>query len=141
MINRRTTLLAMIGASVSCVAVGRSPDTEQTAPGAAAGPVGAAPAGAAPDRTMQDDLAKMGSHEYSDEGIPVFLACVNVVAEQAGMPVAPPTELSRHVAADLRRYGDAWHHMHPDAPDTDVSKVIEVLAGRDFAHDGKGGAA
>jgi hypothetical protein len=31
--------------------------------------------------------------------------------------------------------------MHPDAPDTDVSKVIEVLAVRDFAAGGKAGAA
>jgi hypothetical protein len=93
------------------------------------------------DAAMREDLARMGSHEYSDEGIPVFLACVDLAAEQAGKPPVPVPDFSRRFAADLRRYGDAWLQLHPDAPATDVSKVIEVLAERDFARDGKGGAA
>jgi hypothetical protein len=136
MVNRRKTILALAGAGV-CTLVGRAVQAKQS-PGASPN---AGPVPADPDRALKDDLATMGSHEYSDEGIPVFLACVNLVAEKAGQPVAETTKFSKQVAADLRRYGDAWLHMHPDAPDTDVSKVIEVLAVRDFAYGGKAGAA
>jgi hypothetical protein len=133
MVNRRTTLLAMVGAGLTASAVARALETEPNA---------AAPATpAAPDRALQEDLAKLGSHEYSDEGIAVFLACVDLVAEQAGSPASPAPEFSKHVAADLRRYGDAWLRMHPDAPDTDAGKIIEVLADRDFKTGTKGGGA
>lgn len=134
MVNRRTTLLAMVAAGLSCTAVARALNAD---PRAAAAPD---PNGPQVDQALKDDLATLGSHEYSDEGIPVFLACVDLVAEQAGKPVPAPTDLSRHMAHELRRYGDAWQRMHPDAPDTDASKVIEVLAVRDFAGGGKAGA-
>lgn len=137
MVNRRTTVLAMIGTGLSCVTMGRVLGAERTPPNRPASPE---PPATAADRELKDDLAKMGAHEYSDEGIPVFLACVDLAAQHAGKPPAPPTEFSALVAANLRRYGDAWRRMHPDAPDTDVSKVIEVLAARDFAHGGIGGA-
>ena len=136
MVDRRTTLLAMVGAGLSCTAMGRMLEQGPTDASNSA-----APAPQAEDRALTADLATLGSHEYSDEGIAVFLACVDLIAEQAGTPVPPATDFSKHVARDLRRYGDAWRHMHPDAPDTDASKVIEVLAARDFANGGKGGAA
>jgi hypothetical protein len=136
MVDRRTTLLTLLGAGFAYAAISRVLEAEAPAPAAAA-PQSAAPT---QDPVLQQDLATLGSHEYSDEGIPVLLACVNLIAEQKGEAVPPPTEFSRHFAAELRRYGDAWQHMHPDAPDTDVSKVIEVLAVRDFAHGAKGGA-
>ena len=99
-----------------------------------------APRPATNDAALQDDLARMGSHEYSDEGIPVLLACIDLIAEKAGKPPVAPPAFSRQFAADLRRYSDAWLRLHPDAPVDDVSKVIEVLAERDFAHGGSGGA-
>lgn len=139
MVNRRTTLLAMAaacGTGLSRAAFGRFADAGLPAPGPALGDASNTVAG---DTELRDDLARLGSHEYSDEGIPVFLACVDLVAEQAGKLRLPPTALSKHMASDLRRYGDAWQRLHPDAPDTDVSKVIEVLAERDFAQGGKGG--
>lgn len=131
MINRRTTLLALMGAGLSHAALGRAPGTDTVMPPL---PV----AGTAADRALQEDLARMGAHEYSDEGIPMFLACVDVVAEKAGRAGAPPAALSQSVAADIRRYGDAWLKQHPEAPATDISKVLEVLAERDFAHGGTG---
>lgn len=146
--NRRTTLMAMVGGGLSFTALGRvlgaEPSPPGAAPPAAAPPATATPAGtpaSAADRALAEDLARMGAHEYSDEGIPVFLACVDLVALLSGQPVAPPTQLSRHVAAELRRYSDAWRGLHPEAPDTDISKIIEVLAARDFAAGGQGGAS
>lgn len=70
----------------------------------------------------------MGSRAYSDEGIAVFLACETV----SGGAAPGPTELSRVVAAQFRANAAAWQRIYPDAPDTDVSKVIEVIAERDF---------
>jgi hypothetical protein len=133
MVNRRTTLLglaAAAGAGLSRAAFGTPQDGKPAGPRPPQTP---APAG---DTALRDDLARMGSHEYSDEGIPVFLACVDLVAEKAGKPAVPAPPLGRHLASELRRYGDAWHRLHPDAPDTDVSKVLEVLAERDFAQGG-----
>ena len=145
MVDRRTLLLAMAacGAGLSREAPGRvqgavQPDAGPARPAADAPP---ADAPAAADAELREDLARMGSHEYSDEGIPVFLACVDVVAERAHRPQVSPAALSARLAADLRRYGEAWERLHPDAPDTDISKVIEVLAERDFARGGKGGAS
>lgn len=138
MVNRRTTLLAMLGAGIARATAG--PLLAQNGSAPARAPADAHPAAnaGAGDQAMQADLARLGSHEYSDEGIPVFLACVNLVAEKTGQPTAPATDLSKRVAADLRRYGDAWHTLHPDAPDSDASKVIEVLAERDFGRSHSG---
>ena len=140
MANRRTTLLAM--AAACCAGLSRAAFGRFLGSGEAPG---RAPAAATPatdgDAAMREDLARMGSHEYSDEGIPVFLACVDLAAEQAGKLPVPAPAFSQHFASDLRRYGDAWLRLHPDAPATDVSKVIEVLAERDFARGGKGGAS
>ena len=135
MLDRRTTLLALMGAGLSRAALARALET-----GSAAATPGAPPAsaGSDADRELKEDLARLGAHEYSDEGIPVFLACVDLVAETSGHVTAQPSSLSKSVGSHIRRYGDAWQAMHPDAPDTDVSKVIEVLAERDFARGGNG---
>lgn len=129
MINRRTTLLGLAGAGLACVVRGVTAG-ETAVTSAAPAPVASA------EDAIREDLARMGSHEYSDEGIPVFLACVDLTASRADRPAPARSELGRRIAADLRRYGDAWLHLHPDAPVTDVSKVIEVLAERDFARGG-----
>ena len=136
MINRRTTLLAIAaacGTGLSHVALGRFADTGPTVPAADA-------ANAAGEADLRADLARVGLHEYSEEGIPVFLACVDLVLEQAGKIGASPTPFSAQIASDLRRYGDAWQRQHPDAPETDAAKVIEMLAERDFVRGAKGGA-
>lgn len=137
MINRRTTLLAMAaacGTGLSHAALGRFADTGPTVPAADA-------PNAAGEADLRDGLARVGSHEYSEEGIPVFLACVDLVVEQAGKTGASPTPFSAQIASDLRRYGDAWQRLHPDAPETDAAKVIEMLAERDFVRGAKGGAS
>ena len=136
MINRRTTLIAIAaacGTVLSHAALGRFSDTGPTVPGADA----PKPAGEA---ELRDNLARVGSHEYSEEGVPVFLACVDLVAEQAGKTGPSPTPFSARIVSDLRRYGDAWQRLHPDAPETDAAKVIEMLAERDFVLGAKGGA-
>ena len=138
MLDRRTTLLALIGAGFSRAALARALGAGPAAAPSSTPGTDPAPAAEDADRELKEDLARLGAHEYSDEGIPVFLACVDLVAESRGGLSAQPSSLSRSVGSNIRRYGDAWQAMHPDAPDTDVSKVIEVLAERDFAHGGLG---
>ena len=138
MINRRTTLLAIAaacGTGLSHAALGRFADASPTMPAAG-------PPKPASEADLRGDLARMGSpHEYSEEGVPVFLACVDLVAEQAGKTGASPTPFSAQIASDLRRYGDAWQRLHPDAPESDAAKLINILAGRDFGRSAQGGAS
>jgi hypothetical protein len=131
MTNRRKTLTGMLTAGVALLC------GVTVAKRARAKPVedmlaGAGPAGAASDSSIEaalrQDLERMGSRAYSDEGIAVFLACETV----SGQAAPGPTELSATVAAQFRANAAAWQRIYPDAPDTDVSKVIEVIAERDF---------
>jgi hypothetical protein len=137
-INRRTTLLtlaAACGTALSLAACGRSAESDSTAPAA-----GAAKAGG--DDDLRDNVARMGTpREDSEVGVPVFLACEDLVAEQAGKPGAPPNPFSAQIAADLRRFGDEWLRLHPDAKEEDVARLIQILADRDFVRGAKGGAA
>jgi hypothetical protein len=128
-------MAAACGTALSHAAVGRFAESGPTTPAAGA-------AKAAGEADLRDDLARMGSpREYSEEGVPVFLACVDLVAEQAGKSGAPATPFSAQIAANLRRYGDAWQRLHPDAPEGDVARLIQILAERDFVHGVQGGAA
>lgn len=135
--NRRTTLMrlaAACGTAWSYAAMSGCAKSEPATPAV----VDAKPAG---DADLRDDLARMGApREDSETGVPVIIACVDVVARQTGKPGAPATAFSAQFAADLRRYGDAWHRLHPDAKEGDVARLIQILAERDF-RGVKGGAA
>lgn len=140
-INRRKTLMAMAGlwgAGLSVPSVGGPAPPAQGHPATLAGPVPGTPAGDPVEQALREDLARLGSRAYSDEGIPVFLACENMVAGKTGRPAARPSALSQAVASDLRKNGEAWLRLFPEAPTTDVSKVIEILAERDFSRGGRG---
>ena len=125
-IYRRKMLVAMLGvwgAGASFLSFGRPSPPNQ--PHSVADPV---------EKSLREDLARLGSRAYSDEGIPVFLACEDRVAATMQRPPAQPSALSQTVASDLRTHGEAWLRIFPEAPATDVSKVIEILAERDFNH-------
>ena len=74
---------------------------------------------------------------YSEEGVPVFLACENLltVATSQSRPVTL-TPFNAAVASDFRQRAEAWQRSHPDATADDVAKLIEALAERDFAAGG-----
>ena len=83
------------------------------------------------------DLARLGAHTYSEEGIPMFLACENLSANHKLLaPVAPPSSLNKKVASAFQRYVNEWQHLHPEAPASDVAKIVEVLADQDFSKGG-----
>ncbi len=86
---------------------------------------------------MNADLARLGQHVYSDEGIPMFLACQDLGASKATALSASSADLNRKVASAFHRYAAEWHRLHPDAPASEVAKIVEILADRDFQEGGR----
>ena len=87
------------------------------------------------DDRLRQDLASPTA--YSEEGVPVFLACEDLVADKATHKSAVTLSAFNAVlASELRKNAESWKRIHPDAPEGDVAKVIEVLAHRDFDHGG-----
>lgn len=133
MMTRRKTVLTMvgaIGAGVAGPALARLVRIDQEPSGASAGD--------SVEQSLRQDLARLGSREYSEEGVPVFLACEDLVAARTRRHAPPAPAWSQTVASDLRINGEAWLRIFPNAPDTDISKLIELLADRDFGHGSRG---
>jgi hypothetical protein len=82
------------------------------------------------DADLAADLDRLSGRQYSEEGIPMFLACENLAPNGKS---DEPTALKQDLAVAFRQEVDDWQRIHPDAPVTDVAKIVEVLADRDFA--------
>ena len=144
MINRRGALAAMAAATFGAVPASAAvakliqSDLAQTQAAASGNPPRDAVPNTVEDRLRQD-IARLAPRAYSEEGVPVLLACEDLVSDKAlrGQTVSV-TPFNTSVASDFRKTAEAWERIHPDALDTDISKVVEVLAERDFAN---GGAA
>ena len=141
MMNRRGALAAMAAATYGAVssndALARLLRRTQGLQGAIAGAVPKDDPKPAVDARLREDLARLAPREYSEEGIPVFLACEDLVVRTTPRSAAAIAPLNAALVADFRKNVEAWQRLHPDAPSTDVAKVIEVLADRDFARGGK----
>ena len=90
------------------------------------------------DDTLREDIARLAPRVYSEEGIPVFLACENLVpnkgAEKSAKLALSPTNTA--LASAVHRNADAWQRIRPEAQGKDVAQLIEVLADRDFTRGG-----
>ena len=141
MINRRGALAAMAGATYGALssnaAIASLFRSTQGLPGTVAGTLGKDGPKTTVDARLHEDLARLASREYSDEGVPVFLACEDLVVRAVPRSPAAITTFNAALVADFRKTVEGWLQIHPDAPNTDVAKVIEVLADRDFAAGGK----
>lgn len=93
------------------------------------------PLDASIDNRLRDDLARLAPRVYSEEGIPVFLACVNLVpARGSRLPSRPAlSPLSGALASSLQRNAEAYQRIRPGAVAKDIAPLIEVLADRDFS--------
>jgi hypothetical protein len=138
MMNRRDALLA-ISASVLGGIRPLQPAWVQLFQSAVIGGQAAQPPATsvqdAVDDRLRKDIARLGPREYSEEGIPVFLACENLAASKNAS--VKLTAFNAALAAEFRKNAAAWQRIKPDAPDADVAKLIEVLAERDFSNGGK----
>ncbi|GEM_PF-1370951 len=90
------------------------------------------------DSRLREDLARLAPRAYSEEGIPVFLVCENLVPAKTSQPTAKVTltALNTALASAFHRNAEAFQRIHPDAKAKDVAPLIEVLADRDFANGG-----
>ncbi|MDP9066269.1 MAG: hypothetical protein M3O06_10440 [Pseudomonadota bacterium] len=138
MITRRGTLVAMAGATLSAVssngALARLIPSDRTpTPGAAPAEAGRE----ALDERLRRDLARLAPRAYSEEGVPVFLACEDLAANpHPPRPIGSLPSFNSRFAVDFRENAAAWQRIHPDAAEGDVAKLIEVLADRDFSDGG-----
>lgn len=103
----------------------------------------ATPAASAGTKAFDEHLAlemkRLDKRVYSEEGIPMLLACENLVPNAAtGMPVVlPTTEFNKVFSSAFRQYAEAWQRLLPGATDASIPKVLEFLADMDFARGGK----
>ena len=83
---------------------------------------------------LRADLASLAPRAYSEEGVPMFLACVNLVPAVIShqVPKVTLTPLSAALASTLRRNAEAYQRIKPGLKAKDIAPLIEVLANRDF---------
>lgn len=86
-----------------------------------------------------DVLKQLGKHVYSEDGVPMFLACENVTGPVSQEPddTALPLDVNKRISAAFEHYAGEWQQQHPRASAGDVAKIVEVLAAHDFAAGGK----
>ncbi len=61
----------------------------------------------------------------------MFLACENLA-----LPAMTRPALNESLVSAFRRDADAWLRIWPDSPGTEMCRLIEVLADRDFTSGG-----
>jgi hypothetical protein len=90
------------------------------------------------DDRLRKEIAEQSSRSTSEEGVPMFLICVDQVMDKSTgkAPSVAPTALSAAIAAQFRRDTAAWERIQPNAPASDIAKLIQALAERDFAGGG-----
>jgi hypothetical protein len=91
------------------------------------------------DNRLRADMARRKQRINSEEGIAMFLVCENLVPD-ASAPAVELTPENAALAAEFQETAAAWQRVYPNAEYGDVAHVIEVMAARDFAHGGTGGA-
>ena len=89
---------------------------------------------------LRTDFERLVKRVYSEEGIPMFLACENLAPGQSTKEPSniTLTSLNQDLSAALRRDADAWRCIRPDTAPSDLAKIVEILADRDFAAGGTG---
>ena len=82
------------------------------------------------EEKLKRDVERLAPRVYSDEGIPVFLACVDL--HRPAKKPAVLTHFNAELARQMRDNAAAWERLYPEAKPEDISKLIEILADRDF---------
>lgn len=81
---------------------------------------------------LSQDLARLSERAYSEEGIPVFLVCEDVAGDGKGRKADPNRSTDPAIQTAFQESAHALALVRPEATEEDVSKLIEVLADRDF---------
>jgi len=94
--------------------------------------------------TTQDDeaarllseLDRLSARNYSQEGIPVFLVCEDLVSRRDPSRPEPRTQTAE-LASTFRKWANVLLRARPEATPADIPKLIEVLADWDVTDTGK----
>ena len=144
MLNRREVLIGISAAALSAAVTSASALAEWGGSGLpgvqspASGEQTENASNHAVDERLRKDLARLTPLANSEVGVPVFLGCINLVADKRSHKPPPVrlTALNTAIAAEFRQTAAAWRRIRPNAPVADVAEVIVVLADRDFSNGG-----
>ncbi len=87
------------------------------------------------DDRLRSDIARIAPRANSEEGVPVILACENLVTSKTSSKAKSVqlTTFNAAVVAEFRKNAEAWGRVRPNPAEADVAKLIQILAYRDFA--------
>lgn len=85
---------------------------------------------------LLEELARLDARDYSEEGIPMFLACENRAGgtgEGDRHPSAIPENAA--LAMEFRNLAKLLPQIRPSASEDDVARLVEILADEDLARE------
>ena len=118
MIDRRFTLQALLSLATAPLPAGLRAETVPAVP---------------PAELLVDALSRIEARAYSEEGIPMFLACEDLAGGNDGVPDGfVPAALNRQLAAAYRDYAALLPGLERTMSEYDAANLVELLALRDF---------
>ena len=134
MINRREALLGM-----GAVVLGAAIPWNSALASLLEQPAAGENSDGAIDQRLRQQLAVMSKRANSEEGVPVILACVDMVPVKGTNkpPVPRLSPWNNTINAEFKQTVAAWERVNPNSKEADVGKVIQVMAARDFASGGR----
>ena len=90
------------------------------------------------EQRLERELARLDTRDYSQQAIPMILACVNLAPDkQRQFDAARPIPGNAAIASRFRQYVEALPKVVKHVDEEDVAKLVELLADRDLAAAGK----
>ena len=84
------------------------------------------------------ELARVEARAYSEEGIPMFLACEDLALGNAGVPAGfAPTDENETLAAAYRANAALLPKLEREMTEYDAANLVELLALEDFEAGGR----
>ena len=87
------------------------------------------------EEQLEAEMTRLADRVYSEQGIPMILACENLVPRPSMSSSSKAT--SAEFAPVFQRVVNVWERLRPAAPAADVASLVELLADRDFASGGR----
>jgi|GEM_PF-3013521 len=86
-----------------------------------------------PAEVLLAELARLEARAYSEEGIPVFLACEDLAGTANGAPAGfTPGPMNAGLAEAYRNYAALLPGLERERTEYDAAEIVELLAERDF---------
>lgn len=99
--------------------------------------VGTASAGPRGQQLLRE-LSRLEARVYSEEGIPMFLACINLAEGKSRTSKTPPAlAANATLATAFRQSVEDLRRVRANVSEEDVAKLVELLADQDLTNGGK----